>query len=109
LFLSLSAFVVGFAFMIGGANSKCFEVSRCFLQRSRCFSNETGSLTQLLHFLAGNSFILVCHPYDIGDRIHVSHPENDTIGDGSMTWFVEDLGLYSTVSCGHVFKCRTSF
>jgi hypothetical protein len=34
LFLSLSAFVVGFAFMIGGASSKYFEVSRCFLPRS---------------------------------------------------------------------------
>jgi hypothetical protein len=27
LFLSLSAFLVGFSFMIGGASSKCFEVS----------------------------------------------------------------------------------
>jgi small-conductance mechanosensitive channel len=35
-------------------------------------------------------------PYDIGDRISVSDPENDTSSNGSMTWFVEDLGLYST-------------
>lgn len=46
----------------------------------------------------GILFILVRRPYDIGDRIHVSSPDNDTNGDGSMTWFVEDLGLYSTVS-----------
>ena len=37
LFLSLSAFVVGFAFMIGGASSKYFEVSRCFSPGSHFF------------------------------------------------------------------------
>ena len=36
-------------------------------------------------------------PYDIGDRIAVSDPEKDTSSNGSTTWFVEDLGLYSTV------------
>ena len=35
-------------------------------------------------------------PYDIGDRIAVSNPEKDTNIHGSTTWFVEDLGLYST-------------
>ena len=35
-------------------------------------------------------------PYDIGDRISVSDPESDTNSNGSMTWFVEDLGLYCT-------------
>jgi hypothetical protein len=55
LFLSLSAFIVGFAFMIGGASSKFFEVSRCYSPRSHRFRDEAGSLTQLLHFLAGNS------------------------------------------------------
>jgi hypothetical protein len=69
MFLSISSFIIGFAFMIGNASSKYFE---------------------------GLLFILVRRPYDIGDRISVSDPENDTSSNGSMTWFVEDLGLYST-------------
>jgi len=70
LFLSLSGLVVGFSFMIGSAASKYFE---------------------------GILFILCRRPYDIGNRINVSNPEHDTSPDGSTTWFVEDLGLYSTV------------
>lgn len=46
--------------------------------------------------LQGLLFILVRRPYDIGDRIHVSNPQNDTSVSGSMTWFVEGLDLYST-------------
>jgi hypothetical protein len=69
MFLSVSSFIVGFAFMIGNASSRWLE---------------------------GLLFILVRRPYDIGDRISVSNPEKDTNSNGSMTWFVEDLGLYST-------------
>ena len=35
-------------------------------------------------------------PYDIGDRIAVSNPLNDTDPGGSMSWFVENITLYTT-------------
>ena len=35
-------------------------------------------------------------PYDIGDRIHISNAQSDTSGNGSATWFVEAINLFST-------------
>jgi len=69
LFLSLSSLIVGFAFMIGAAAAKMFE---------------------------GWLFILVRRPYDIGDRIHISQPCNDTSFNGSASWFVRDVDLFTT-------------
>jgi len=69
LFLSLSGFILSFSFMFGNAASKYFE---------------------------GILLILVQKPYDIGDRIHVSNSQIDTSSDGSATWFVEGVNLYST-------------
>ena len=69
LFLSLSGFILSFAFMFGSAASKYFE---------------------------GILLILLQKPYDIGDRIHIAPVTRDTNADGSGTWFVESVSLYST-------------
>ena len=71
LFLSLSSIILAFAFMIGSASSKMFE---------------------------GWLFILLRRPYDIGDRIHISNPEDDTGPDGSPGWIVKDVNLFSTTA-----------
>lgn len=47
--------------------------------------------------LSSSSHVIYIRPYEIGDRIAVSDPESQTSTEGSVTWFVEDLGLYSTV------------
>lgn len=41
-------------------------------------------------------FILVRRPYDIGDRIHISNPQSDTSINGSASWFVRDVDLFTT-------------
>ena len=41
-------------------------------------------------------FILVRRPYDVGDRISISDPTGDANADGSSTWFVESVDLYTT-------------
>ena len=69
LFLSFSSIIVGFAFMIGPAASKMFE---------------------------GWLFILLRRPYDIGDRIHISEPNEDPGPHGSASWFVRDVDLFTT-------------
>lgn len=71
LFLSLSSVILAFAFMIGSASSKMFE---------------------------GWLFILLRRPYDIGDRIHISNPEDETSANGSAGWIVKDVTLYSTTA-----------
>lgn len=62
LFISMSSFILAFAFVIGSAMSKMFE---------------------------GWLFILLQRPYDIGDRIHVSNVQQDTSSDGSPGWIVK--------------------
>ncbi|GAX10966.1 hypothetical protein FisN_2Lh496 [Fistulifera solaris] len=69
LFLSLSSFVLAFAFMIGSASSRMFE---------------------------GWLMVLLQRPYDIGDRIHVSNVQSDSNLDGSFGWIVTDVTLYTT-------------
>jgi len=74
--------------------------------------NPLGALTPIITFVIPFSFvfgnagsdwfkgvllILVRDAYDVGDRIALSNPNDDTDGDGSTTWFVEYVGLYSTV------------
>jgi hypothetical protein len=70
LLSGLTAFVVGLAFMIGGATSNWFE---------------------------GMLFMLVRRPFDIGDRIAVSAPDTDSSPDGSSGWIVKDVNLVSAV------------
>ena len=44
----------------------------------------------------GILLILVQKPYDIGDRIHISNSQSDPNSNGSATWFVEAVNLFST-------------
>eukprot|EP00550_Attheya_septentrionalis_P002041 CAMPEP_0198290392 /NCGR_PEP_ID=MMETSP1449-20131203/8286_1 /TAXON_ID=420275 /ORGANISM="Attheya septentrionalis, Strain CCMP2084" /LENGTH=1212 /DNA_ID=CAMNT_0043988897 /DNA_START=249 /DNA_END=3887 /DNA_ORIENTATION=- len=69
LFLSFSGIFLSFAFMFGSAGAKYFE---------------------------GILLIAVRRPYDIGDRIALSFPNNDVDANGSMTWFVEKVTLFTT-------------
>lgn len=46
--------------------------------------------------MQGILFILIRRPYDIGDRIAISDPATSTSKDGSSTWFVENVDLYTT-------------
>mmetsp|Transcript_25824 Transcript_25824/g.29982 ORF Transcript_25824/g.29982 Transcript_25824/m.29982 type:complete len:357 (-) Transcript_25824:211-1281(-) len=69
LLLGMVSLLVPFTFAISNASSKWFE---------------------------GVLLVLVRKPYDIGDRIALSNPESDTSSDGSTTWFVENITLFST-------------
>lgn len=40
--------------------------------------------------------ILARQPYDIGDRIAISNPADDTSPNGSTTWFVDGISLFTT-------------
>mmetsp|Transcript_23264 Transcript_23264/g.41596 ORF Transcript_23264/g.41596 Transcript_23264/m.41596 type:complete len:1233 (+) Transcript_23264:4492-8190(+) len=67
--LSFSAFFFSFSFMFGPASSKYFE---------------------------GILLIFIRRPYDIGDKIALSDPQQDTSTSGSSTWFVEKVSLFTT-------------
>mmetsp|Transcript_7115 Transcript_7115/g.10813 ORF Transcript_7115/g.10813 Transcript_7115/m.10813 type:complete len:287 (-) Transcript_7115:212-1072(-) len=69
LFLSLSSIILSFSFLIGAASAKYFE---------------------------GILLIFARRPYDIGDRIALSDPKDDTDPGGSSAWFVENVNLYAT-------------
>lgn len=69
LFLSFSSVLLAFAFVIGSASSKYFE---------------------------GILFILVRRPYDIGDRIAIADVNSETSINGTLTWFVQKVNLYTT-------------
>ena len=47
-------------------------------------------------YFEGILFILVQAPYGVGDRIHLSRPEQETSIDGSSGWIVEKVTLYTT-------------
>lgn len=96
LFVSFSSFVVGFSFMVGNASSRYFEGLLFILARREWPLHVI--IPAFLLFMAHQFSLASIGPYDIGDRISVSDPENDTSPNGSTTWFVEDLGVYSTVS-----------
>merc|ERR1712226_125191 len=46
-------------------------------------------MTAVSIWFEGVLLMLLRKPFDIGDRIAVSHPEKDTSLDGSTTWFVD--------------------
>ena len=46
--------------------------------------------------MQGILLVLVRQPYDVGDRIAISNPMVDTPSDGSATWFVEQISLFTT-------------
>jgi len=47
-------------------------------------------------YVEGLLLIFVRKPYNIGDRIHVSDPNNDLSTAGSPGWIVKDVDLYTT-------------
>lgn len=69
LFLSFSSVLLAFAFMFGKSSSKYFD---------------------------GCLFILLQRPYGVGDRMHLSNPQNETSPDGSSGWIVEKVTLFTT-------------
>jgi len=69
VFLSLNTFLLGFSFLFGSAASNYFE---------------------------GLLLIFVRRPYDIGDKIATSNPNKDTDSNGSSTWFVDEVTLFTT-------------
>ena len=69
VFLSFNTFFLGFSFLFGAAASNYFE---------------------------GLLLIFVRRPYDIGDRIATSNPKSDTSPDGSSTWYVDNVTLFTT-------------
>ena len=69
VFLSFNTFFLGFSFLFGSAASNYFE---------------------------GLLLIFVRRPYDIGDRIATSNPKSDTNSNGSSTWYVDRVTLFTT-------------
>ena len=93
-FLSMSSVILAFAFMIGSASAKYFEV--CCIMGNHIYGAACLNLISFVCVLKGILFILVRQPYDIGDRIAISDAFQDTSSDGSSSWFVEKIDLYST-------------
>ena len=97
----MGSLVVGFSFMVGSAASKYFEgVLFILFRRKYCRSTvQCLHVRSLTLWMYAHPILQCIHigPYDVGDRISVSNVEHDTSPDGSTTWFVENLGLYSTV------------
>ena len=69
VFLSFNTFFLGFIFLFGAAASNFFE---------------------------GLLLIFVRRPYDIGDRIATSNPKSETDPNGSSTWYVDNVTLFTT-------------
>lgn len=69
MFTAMTGLLLPLSFLFSSASSKYFE---------------------------GILLILVRNPYDIGDRIAISAPMNETNNDGSTTWFVENITLFTT-------------
>lgn len=69
LLVSISTLLVSFSFAVGASISKCIE---------------------------GILLIAIRRPYDLGDRISFCPADAVNIPDGSSTWFVEDVNLFTT-------------
>lgn len=41
-------------------------------------------------------FFFLSLQYDIGDRIHIAAPDSETSINGSASWFVRDVDLFTT-------------
>lgn len=100
LFISISGVILAFAFMIGAASSKYFEVSSALQASLLSVSGVTKFFrSQPLEpygISQGILFILARRPYDIGDRISISDVNIDTSFDGSASWFVQNVDLFTT-------------
>ena len=68
-----------------------------FLHTMQFFCSSTHIMTTASSkMFEGILLIFVRRPYDIGDKIAISDPENDTSAGGSSTWFVEKVSLFTT-------------
>jgi len=124
IFLSFSSVILGFTFMFGASASKYIEVRPAGF--SKAFAGTFNRQHCNFCFLQGLLFILVQKPYGtyirtcfsyfisrlrlfcsnknkrycfivgVGDRIHLSNPQNETSPDGSSGWIVEKVTLTTT-------------
>lgn len=97
IYLSLSSFILAFAFMIGSASAKYFDVSPTRLDEE-VWHPYCIPVLLILHpvVLQGLLFILVQRPYGIGDRIHVASAQTDSSSSGAQGWIVENVTLFKT-------------
>jgi hypothetical protein len=98
LFLSLSSVILAFAFIIGSASAKYFDVSS---SRNALFLTCTSRLfnvflTLLPKRYKGLLLILVQRPYGVGDRINISNTEVDSGWGGAQGWIVDNVTLFTT-------------
>ncbi|GFH58160.1 hypothetical protein CTEN210_14636 [Chaetoceros tenuissimus] len=75
---------------IGLKTDGIFAFSGALLSLSFMFGGSTS------RYLEGVLLVLARQPYDVGDRIAISNPQNDTSCDGSTTWYVENISLFQT-------------
>lgn len=92
--------ILGFAFMIGSASSKYFEVNTSTVERALCLY-----LPFLIHFVQGLLFILVRRPFQIGDGISISNVNEYALPSGNPFWIVEDVDLFTT-KVMYFFSCE---
>jgi len=75
---------------IGLDTSKVLSVSTVFISLSFLIGSSAS------RYLEGVLLVLARQPYDVGDRIAISNPQEDTSCDGSLTWYVESISLFQT-------------
>ena len=96
IFLLTASITAPVSFAIGSTSSKWFEVSHSFVNLNFKISHALNIIFFRYNTTKGVLFVLVRKPFDIGDRIAISDPKNDTNSNGSTTWFVEKITLYFT-------------
>ena len=87
-FYVVLSFIVMVALGIG--TDRIVGISTLFISLSFLFGPSAS------RYLEGVLLILARQPYDVGDRIAISDPQNDTSTDGSTTWYVENISLFQT-------------
>ena len=87
-FYIIVVFIVMIA--IGLDTSKLLSVSTVFISLSFLIGSSAS------RYLEGVLLVLARQPYDVGDRIAISNPQEDTSCDGSITWYVESISLFQT-------------
>jgi hypothetical protein len=97
IFLLTASLTAPISFTIGSTSSKWFEVSHLFVNLSFKISHTLNIINFFRYNTTkGDLLVLVRKPFDIGDRIAISDPQNDTDSNDSTTWFVEKVTLYFT-------------
>jgi small-conductance mechanosensitive channel len=73
-----------------------FDTTRIFSFSAGIFSLSFMFGASASRYLEGVLLVLARQPFDVGDRIAISDPQNDTSMDGSLTWIVENISLFQT-------------